>query len=146
MSPCLLNDLRRRDETDGGFMAEHDGSYPQVSPFAAGLKGRCPRCGRGRLFDGFLETAKGCDACGLDYGFADAGDGPAVFIILFVGFVVVTCALVVEMLYRPPYWLHAALWLPMVIGLSLGLLRPFKATLLALQYRNKAAAGRLASD
>lgn len=123
-----------------------ESSYPPVSPFAAGLKGRCPRCGRGRLFAGFLRTAPRCDDCGLDFGFADSGDGPAVFIILVVGFIVVGAALAVEVLYQPPYWLHGLLWLPLTVLLSLGLLRPFKATLLALQFRHKAEEGRLASD
>ena len=84
--------------------------------------------------------------CGLDYGFADTGDGPAVFIVLVVGFIVVSAALAVEVLYQPPYWVHGALWLPLIVGLCLGLLRPFKATLLALQYRNKAREGRFVSD
>lgn len=120
--------------------------YPPVSPFVAGLKARCPRCGKGRLFSGFLRPAQNCDACGLDFGFADSGDGPAVFIILIVGFIVVGAALAVEVLYQPPYWLHGLLWVPLTMLLSLALLRPFKATLLALQYRNKAQEGRLASD
>ena len=118
----------------------------EPSPVAAGLKGRCPRCGGGRLFDGFLGLRARCDVCGLDYRFADAGDGPAVFIILVVGFIVVGAALVTEALYQPPYWLHAALWLPLAAVLCLGLLRPFKGILIALQYRHKAEEGRLSAD
>ena len=121
-------------------------SFPPVSPVSAGLRARCPRCGRGRLFSGFLHMAPGCEVCGLDYGFADTGDGPAVFIVLVVGFIVVSAARAVEVLYQPPYWVHGALWLPLIVGLCLGLLRPFKATLLALQYRNKAREGRFVSD
>lgn len=117
-----------------------------VSPLAAGLRCRCPRCGRGRLFDGYLTTAPSCEACGLDYKFIDAGDGPAVFVILIVGFLVVGAALVVEVKVRPPIWVHMALWLPLILILSLGLLRPLKATLIALQYANKAREGRLADD
>lgn len=120
--------------------------HPSVPALAAGLRGRCPRCGQGRLFSGFLTVAAGCGVCGLDFSFADSGDGPAVFIILVVGFVVVAAVLIVEVLYQPPYWLHAALWLPAIVVLSLGLLRPFKATLVALQYKHKAAEGRLAGD
>jgi uncharacterized protein (DUF983 family) len=88
------------------------------------MRGRCPRCGEGRLFDGFLGIAKRCEACGLDYSFADSGDGPAVFIIMIVGFVVVGLALFVEFSFAPPYWVHVILWVPLVLGLSIVLLRP----------------------
>lgn len=114
-----------------------------VSPFAAGLSCRCPRCGKGKLFRGFLDIAPSCTACGLDYGFADSGDGPAVFVILLAGFIVVAAAFWVEVAYEPPLWVHAALWIPATLLVTLGLLRPFKGVLVALQYRNKAAEGRL---
>jgi uncharacterized protein (DUF983 family) len=80
-----------------------------------------------------------CPACGLDYSRVDFGDGPAVFIIMFLGFVVVGLALWVEMTYEPPVWLHLLLWTPLILVGSLALLRPFKATLIALQYRHKAS-------
>ena len=108
-----------------------------------GLRGRCPRCGEGSVFTGFLGLRKSCDHCGLDYGFADAGDGPAVFMILIGGFIVVFAALIVEFLYQPPYWVHAALWLPLILLVTLGPLRPLKGLLIALQYHHKAAEGRL---
>ena len=114
-----------------------------VSPLYAGLMCRCPRCGRGKLFRGFLNVRAGCDVCGLDYGFSDAGDGPAVFVILFAGFVVVACALLVEVAYQPPFWVHAALWLPLVLLTTLGPLRLVKGLLIALQYHHKAAEGRV---
>lgn len=104
----------------------------------AGLSCRCPRCGKGKLFDGFLTLRPCCDACGLDYSFADSGDGPAVFIILFAGFIVVGAALVTEALYQPPYWVHAALWLPLILILTLGPLRPTKGLMISLQYHHKA--------
>jgi uncharacterized protein (DUF983 family) len=113
------------------------------SVLAAGLKGRCPSCGRGRLFHGFLDLAPSCDCCGLHYGFADSGDGPAVFIILIVGFLVVFLALWVEVRFNPPYWVHVVLWVPLILGLSIGLLRPLKGVFVAIQYRNKAAEGRV---
>ena len=119
---------------------------PPVSPYSAGLSGRCPRCGEGRLFKGYLEPAPGCDRCGLDYSFADAGDGPAVFVILIAGFAVVGSALAVEMIWRPSYWIHAALWLPMLLILTFGLLRPLKGLLVALQYHHKAQEGRVDRD
>jgi uncharacterized protein (DUF983 family) len=119
-----------------------DGHTP-VSPFLAGLACRCPRCGQGKLLQGFLDIRPRCEVCGLDYGFADAGDGPAVFVILAAGFIVVGSALVVEVLYEPPLWLHAALWLPLILATTLLPLRPIKGLLIAVQFRNKAAEGRL---
>ncbi|GGB07937.1 membrane protein [Brucella endophytica] len=114
-----------------------------VEPIRAGILGRCPRCGEGRLFDGYLSTAKQCDHCGLDYSFADSGDGPAAFVILIIGFVVVGLALWMEVTWNPPLWLHFLLWVPLAIILSLALLRCIKGILITLQYRNKAAEGRL---
>ena len=118
-------------------------SYPPVSPLVAGVLCRCPRCGRGRLFRGFLNLAPHCDVCGLDFSFADAGDGPAVFIMFFAGFVVVGAALLVEAAYQPPFWVHAVLWGPLILLTTLGPLRPMKGVLIALQYHHKAAEGRL---
>ncbi|HXX25101.1 MAG TPA: DUF983 domain-containing protein [Pseudolabrys sp.] len=112
-------------------------------PIARGLRGRCPRCGEGKLFEGFLRLRERCDHCGLDYGFADAGDGPAVFVILIGGFIVVFAALITEILYQPPYWLHAALWLPLILVVTLAPLRLIKGLLIALQFHHKAAEGRL---
>jgi uncharacterized protein (DUF983 family) len=116
-------------------MAEH-------LPIVTGLSCRCPRCGKGKLFQGFLNLRPRCEACGLDYDFADSGDGPAVFIILLAGFVVVACALIVEFNYAPPLWVHAVLWLPLIIATTLLPLRPMKGLMIALQYHHKAAEGR----
>lgn len=107
------------------------------------LLARCPRCGEGRLFAGWLAVAPACAVCGQDLKRADTGDGPAVFVILIVGAVVVTAALVTEVKLSPPYWVHAVLWVPSVIGLSLVLLRPVKALAVALQWKNKAVEGRM---
>jgi len=111
--------------------------YPPVSPLRAGLAARCPRCGRGRLFKGFLQVAERCDACDLDLSAQDSGDGPAVFIILILGFVVVGLALWVETSFEPPLWVHAVLWPPIILGGALAMLRPLKATMIALQYRHR---------
>ena len=115
------------------------------SPIAAGLACRCPRCGTGKLFQGFLDLRLRCEACGLDYSFTDSGDGPAVFVILFAGFIVVFAALIVEFLYQPPFWLHALLWIPLILRVTLLPLRPMKGLLIALQYHHRAAEGRLES-
>jgi uncharacterized protein (DUF983 family) len=111
----------------------------------AGIAGRCPSCHRGKLYSGYLALAPKCNSCGLDYSFAEAGDGPAVFVILVTGFVVTGLALFTEMRYAPPYWLHAALWGPLAILLPLVLLRSFKGALIALQFRHKAEEGKLVS-
>ncbi len=117
--------------------------YPPLPPSATGMRGRCPRCGEGRLFDGFLGIQPRCQACGLDYSFADSGDGPAVFIMMIVGFIVVGLALFVEFTFAPPYWVHVVLWVPLVLGLSIGLLRPLKGFLIAQQYKHRAEPGRI---
>lgn len=118
---------------------------PTTAPLPAmrGLRGRCPRCGDGKMFEGFLTVRPACEKCGLDYSFADAGDGPAVFVILIGGAIVVFAALMTEVVYQPPYWLHAALWLPLILVVTLLPLRMVKGLLIVLQYHHKAAPGRL---
>jgi uncharacterized protein (DUF983 family) len=108
-----------------------------------GIACRCPRCGQGKLYAGFLNLRPACDVCGLDYAFIDAGDGPAIFIIMLAGAIVVTAALIVEVKYQPPFWLHAALWLPLIAATTLLPLRAMKSLLIALQFHHKAAPGRL---
>jgi uncharacterized protein (DUF983 family) len=120
------------------------GETPTVTQSALrGLACRCPRCGRGKLYSGYLNLRANCEACGLDYAFTDAGDGPAVFIILIAGAIVVGSALIVEVKYQPPFWLHAMLWLPLTLVVTLWPLRAMKSLLIALQFHHKAAEGRL---
>jgi uncharacterized protein (DUF983 family) len=121
-------------------------AYPPLSPALTGLTCRCPRCGKGRLFEGFLTLRPRCEVCGLDYAFADSGDGPAVFVIFIAGFIVVGCALITEILYEPPLWLHALLWAPLILAITLLPLRPMKGLMIALQYHHKAAEGRAGTD
>ncbi len=116
-----------------------EGYYPPVSVLKAGFLSRCPRCGRGRLFAGYLRVAEQCDSCALEFRKHDSGDGPAVFVMFIVGAIVVALALWLELAHEPPYWLHVVLWAPSIIIGSLVLLRPAKAILIALQYRHKAA-------
>lgn len=115
------------------------------SPFVTGLSGRCPRCGRGKLFAGFLALRSRCECCGLDFSFADLADAPAFFVMFISGFIVAGSALIVEVLYAPPYWVHALLWGPLILLTTLAPLRPLKGLLIALQYHHKAAEGRLDS-
>jgi uncharacterized protein (DUF983 family) len=115
-------------------------------PIRRGLGGRCPRCGNGRLFAGFLTLKPRCESCGLDFSFADSADGPAFFVMFFSGFVVAGSALAVEALYSPPFWVHAVLWIPLILITTLLPLRPIKGLLIALQYHHKAAEGRLSGS
>ena len=117
-----------------------------ANPFLFGLMGRCPACGQGRLFAGFLKLTPVCGVCGQALGDADSGDGPAVFVIMLVGFLVVFAALYTEVAYRPPIWVHLAVWLPLAAALCLGLLRPAKGLMVAAQIRNHAAQYRRDED
>ena len=112
-------------------------------PIMRGVSSRCPRCGKGKLFEGFLSLKPRCENCGLDYSFVDSGDGPAVFVIFFAGFLVVFAALGVEVAYAPPFWVHAVLWIPLILITTLAPLRPMKGLMIAVQYHHKAAEGRL---
>ena len=112
-----------------------------LSPLATGIKGRCPRCGEGHLFTGFLTIAERCDACGLDYGFADSGDGPAVLIMFPVGTLIIVGWLISDALFGWPALVHLAVWMPMTVILSLALLRPFKGVIVNLQYKTGARPG-----
>ncbi|HVW94319.1 MAG TPA: DUF983 domain-containing protein [Devosia sp.] len=118
-------------------------SYPPLSPFATGLACTCPRCGKGKLFAGFLALASKCNVCGLSYDFANSGDGPAVFVIFAVAPLVIVLAVIFEALVHPAPYVHLIIWLPVTVILCLALLRPFKATMIALQYRNSAEEGRV---
>jgi len=119
---------------------------PSVSPLFAGLMARCPRCGKGRLFKNVLELRDRCDRCDLDYRFIDTGDGPAVFGIFILGFLICGLALYVEFTYEPAVWVHVLLWGIGTPLIALALLRFLKAMLIAVQYRNKAEEGHIDRD
>lgn len=111
-----------------------------------GLHGLCPRCGARTLFDGMIRFAPSCRACGLDFGAFNVGDGPAAFLTLIVGTLVCVAAIALELSVHPPWWLHVLLWVPITFALVIGSLRIAKAMLLASEYRNRAAEGRLRPD
>jgi uncharacterized protein (DUF983 family) len=113
-----------------------------INPITAGLACRCPSCGEGPLFAGFLKVNDSCDACGFDLRSADSGDGPVVFIILIGGGLVCFAALFAEIAFRPPIWVHMLVWLPLTLVVCLGLMRPFKGVMIALQFHNKASEHR----
>src|SRR5262245_16367859 len=119
---------------------------PAVSAVAAGLKGRCPRCGEGALFRRGLVLRDRCERCGLDYAFVDSGDGPAVFAIFILGAVVLGGALFAEFKLHVPVWLHVVLWGIATPVLAFFLLRVLKASLIALQFKHRAAQTRFGVD
>ena len=120
----------------------------QVSPFRSGLTCRCPRCGEGQLFVGLLnlDLLENCNRCNLNYKFIDTGDGPAVFVIMLLGFLMLGGALILEFTLHPPIWVHGVVWVPVTLFMAFGMLRPLKALLIALQFRNRAEQGQLARD
>ena len=121
----------------------YDAYYPDISPLKTGIAGKCPRCGRGKLFDGYLTVADHCQSCGLSYAFADGGDGAAWFVMLFVCVAGVGSILGVEAAYSPPYWVHALIAIPVLIVLPMLLLRPAKGVLINQQWKTDARPGQL---
>ena len=116
--------------------------YQDFSPFKTGMRGKCPRCARGRLFDGYLSVAKKCSNCGLSFDFADAGDGASWFVLLFACVVGVGSIFGLEAAYSPPIYVHVIAALILIIIVPLLLLRPVKGLLLAQQWKMNAREGR----
>jgi uncharacterized protein (DUF983 family) len=117
--------------------------YPPLSPITTGLQGTCPRCGRGKFFRSYLAVAKSCSSCGLDFSFADAGDGAAWFVMLFASVFGVGSILGIEVAYAPVWWVHVLIAIPVLIIIPTLLLRPVKGVLLAQQWKTNASEGRL---
>jgi len=111
---------------------------PTGSPVKSATFGRCPRCGRGRLFKSFLGFADRCNVCGLDFAGHDVGDGPAPLIMLVLGFVVAGGAFWFEFAAEPPVWMHVVIWPPVIVGLSLVSLRLTKGAFVGLQFKYRA--------
>lgn len=111
------------------------------NPVVAGLLCRCPNCGKGPLFTKrlSLRIREACAVCNVDLKQVDTGDGPAVFVILIGGSVAVFGMLITEAVYRPPIWVHFVVWMPLAVILCLGLLKPFKGVMAALQFHNHAS-------
>ncbi len=108
-----------------------------------GLRGCCPRCGQGKLYKSILKPANGCMNCDLDFEFVDSGDGPAVFVILIIGFFVTALAMALQTSLAPPIWVHMLLWIPLITILSIWGLSFSKGIMIALQYQTKAEQGEL---
>jgi uncharacterized protein (DUF983 family) len=135
--------VRRLKAADGEDEIMSQSQYPPLSPLATGMRGKCPRCGQGPLFAGYLTVGKTCTVCGLDYSFADAGDGAAWFVMLFACIFGVGSILGIEVAYAPAWWVHVLLAIPILIIIPTLLLRPVKGLLLAQQWRMDASEGRL---
>jgi uncharacterized protein (DUF983 family) len=127
-------------------MGSDEREWPPLSPIRTGVAGRCPRCGKGKLFNGFLALAPRCDNCGLDYSFADPADGPAFFVICFTCVPAIALATWIEVRFSPPFWVHLVTSLPAILLFCIPPLRPLKGWLVASQYVYKAEEGRLAPD
>lgn len=109
-------------------------SFPPLSPMESGLKGVCPRCGKGPLFSSYLEVAPECSVCGLSYDFSDCGDGAVWFVMLVCSFIAVVVAVWIELSWSPAYWIHALFAIPLCIFLPIALLRPVKGVFVAQRY------------
>lgn len=127
-------------------MSATSSNWPKQPPLQTGVRGRCPRCGEGKIFDGFLALAKGCKHCGLDYSFADPADGPAFFVICFGCVPAVAFGIWLEIVYQAPYWVHLITTLPLILITCIPMLRPLKGWLVASQYFYKAQEGRLVTS
>lgn len=116
-------------------MSVVSGNIP--SPLRVALKGTCPRCGKGKLFHGFMRFVSTCSDCGLPIAAQDSGDGPVFFAITFVGFLSVGLSGYIELAYEPAWWVHVVTFVPVTCLMVLASMRFFKAWLIALQYRHK---------
>ncbi|WP_436165375.1 DUF983 domain-containing protein [Bosea sp. LjRoot9] len=125
--------------------ATNSEEWPPLSPLRTGVRGLCPRCGKGGMFLGFLKLRPRCEVCGLDYSFADPADGPAFFVMMFFCVPAVGFALWLELAYEPPAWVHLVTTLPLILLTCIPPLRPLKGWLVATQFFYKAEEGRLAN-
>ena len=114
----------------------------KLDPLLSGAAGRCPNCGEGHLFEGFLKVSPMCEACGFNLAAADSGDGPAVFVIMIAGFIVAFGALFTMVAFRTSPVMTLVIWLPLTLVIVLALLRPMKGLMLAAQFKNKASESR----
>lgn len=121
----------------------YEANWAPLSPYTTGIRGRCPRCGQGHLFNGFLTLKPSCEVCGLDYSFADPADGPAFFVICFACVPSVALAVWIEVMFQPPFWVHLLISLPVLLITCLLPLRPLKGWLVNSQYFYKAEQGKI---
>lgn len=124
------------------IVALSEAQYPPLNPVLTGIRCRCPRCGKGPLFKGFLKIADSCSECGLDYSFADTADGPAFFVMSIMGTLGMIGFMIFEFTVHPPIWVHMVFTFPLIVVMCMGLLRPFKGWMACAQYKHKAIEAR----
>jgi len=121
-------------------------SDTKLSPVTTGLRGRCPVCGEGSLFKGYLKFAPDCEACGTSFEIEDAGDGPAVFVIFAAGIIIIPAALAFQFIAGAPIWLTLLIWIPILIAFCLALLRPLRGVMFNMQFKHDALEHRSSSN
>jgi uncharacterized protein (DUF983 family) len=112
----------------------HPAQRDMATAFKRGVLGRCPNCGKGKLFRAYLKVADSCNVCGEELHHQQADDAPAYFVIMLVGHIVVPTVLAVEIAFAPPYWLHALLFIPLTIALAVLFLQPIKGAIVGWQW------------
>jgi uncharacterized protein (DUF983 family) len=135
-----------QEDDDGRFVDATGKRWPKLDPHTTGPFGRCPRCGQGHIFQGFLKLGEECEVCGLDFSYADPADGPAFFVQMFACLPGVIFTLMLEVLASPPLWVHLLTSLPIVLVTTVLPIRPIKGWLVANQFFFKAQEGRLVRD
>ncbi len=133
------------DPDDARFIDDSGHAWPPLSPLRTGPMGKCPRCGRGHIFAGYLKLRGACEVCALDFSYADPADGPAFFVQMFTCVPAVIFALLLEIFVEPPLWVHLATSLPLLLLFTLLPLRPLKGWLVASQFFFKAEQARFVS-
>ncbi|MDB5720616.1 MAG: hypothetical protein JWP15_1234 [Alphaproteobacteria bacterium] len=133
-------------QDDLRFVDESGRSWKKIDPLRTGPFGRCPRCGKGHMFESFIKLSPACEVCGLDFSYADPADGPAFFVQMFTCVPAVIFTLMLEILQSPPFWVHLVTSLPLVLGSTILPIRPLKGWLVASQFFFKAREGRLVSE
>lgn len=134
------------ERDDLRFVDERGRRWPKLRPHKTGPFGRCPRCGQGHIFAGFLKLRDRCEVCGLDFSYADPADGPAVFVLLFASLPGVLFTFLLEIMASPPVWVHLVTSLPLVVATTVLPLRPIKGWLIASQFFFKAQEAQLLRD
>lgn len=134
-----------REMTDERFVDASGHRWPKLAPHVTGPLGRCPRCGKGHIFNGFLTIRDRCEVCGLDFSYADPADGPAVFVQLAACVPGVIFAIMLEIIASPPTWVHLVVSLPILLITTLLPLRPIKGWLVASQFFFEAREGEIVS-
>ena len=135
-----------QEQDDLRFVDATGRRWAKLDPIRTGPLGRCPRCGKGHMFQGFIKLSKACEICGLDFSYADPADGPAFFVQMFTCVPAVIFALLLAIFASPPVWVHLLTSLPLLLATTVLPIRPLKGWLVASQFYFKAQEGRLVRE